>query len=173
MHMRKIYFKLSKLKRSVFVGWQQQVAEWKKTCRDDDAVEHYTFFFPFCKSCWPKTLRRCKKPTSICYAFTCVRCFLDFSAIKLLRSMNLTLLSLIGKPANYAFSLWSCGWPRRLQSKGFACRQQRPIAIYFMPFMRFVWAQGTVIFPEPFQFITWHSDLCAWPLPHAYGDRCA
>lgn len=70
-------------------------------------------------------------------------------------NVSMRSLSLIGKPANYAFSLWSCGWPRRLQSKGFACRQQKPIAVYFMPFMRFVWARGTVIFLEPFQFITW------------------
>lgn len=129
----------------------------------------YFFFFSFSQILLTKNTKwsfHVNTEGSICDALTCARCFLDDSAIKPLRSVNLTLLSLVGKPANYAFSLWSCGWPRRLQSKGFACRQQKPIAIYFTPFMRFVWARGTVIFPEPFQFITWHSDLCAWPHGH-------
>lgn len=84
------------------------------------------FFFSFSQIPLTKNTlspQKAKMEGSICYAFTCVRCFLDVSAIKLLRSINLTLLSLIGKPANYAFSLWSCGWPRRLQSKGFADKQ--------------------------------------------------
>lgn len=91
MHMRKINFKLSKLKRSVFVGWQQQVAEWKITCRDEDAVEHY-IFFSFSQNLLTKnTPQKANTEGSLCYAFTCVQCFLDVSALKLLRFINLTL----------------------------------------------------------------------------------